>query len=203
MTVLATLASAAPVDNPVSLIDAEQLNAIIHQDDQNWLIIDVRSKVNFALGHIPGAGNLWRPDYEANESEFPFTGMRASIEKMEQLLSRLGVHSDTLLVLYDDFDNADSARLWWILKLYGHNNVVLLDGGLQAWRKKKYPIKMISRRTIAATQYRFDPQQAKPQWLADLEQVKQASEKNESVILLDVRTEDEVTGQKKKIRCFS
>lgn len=48
----------------LSLISVEQFQAL-RESGAQWLAIDVRPKLRFFLGHIPGVFNLWRPDYEA------------------------------------------------------------------------------------------------------------------------------------------
>lgn len=185
-----------------SLISVEQFQAL-RKSDASWIAIDIRSKIHFSLGHIPGAFNLWRPDYEADDDEYPFSGMRASSEKMEQLLSRLGITPDTRIVLYDESSNLDSSRLWWVLKLYGHQQVVLLDGGLSAWKEAGGDVDMgyanppVKKKSC----YGFNLEQAKPEWLAELSDVQDLLKDRHS-ILLDVRAESEVTGKQKKSGAF-
>ena len=185
-----------------SLISVTQFQKI-QNSGIPWLVIDVRPKMYFSLGHIPGAFNLWRPDYEADNDEYPFSGMRASPEKMEQLLSSLGVTSDTLLVLYDGQSNLDSSRLWWILKLYGHHRVVLLDGGLSAWKESGHKVALgySTPPVTKKSQYHFEHGQAKPEWLAELSDV-QNLQKDGRTILLDVRSHSEITGKQKVSGAF-
>lgn len=185
-----------------SLISVKQFQDV-RNSDSSWLAIDVRPKMYFSLGHIPGAFNLWRPDYEADVDQYPFSGMRASLEKMEQLLSRLGVTNNTLLVLYGEHNNLDSSRLWWILRLYGHQRVVLLDGGISAWKESRHEVVMGYSNPVVTkkSQYHFDQGQAKPEWLAELSDVHKLL-KDERNILLDVRTQSEATGKQKKSGAF-
>lgn len=188
------------IKKPSSLINAQQLKLLM-STDKSLLIIDVRPTIYYFTGHIPEAQNLWRPDYEADQGEYPFGGMRASQRKMERLLSRLGVEEETRLILYDNNNNVDAARLWWILKLYGHNQVVLLDGGLDAWKRQVYPIRLKSPSAPVTSDYRFNTQQANLQWLAGLEDVKTAHN-DKRVVLLDVRSLSEATGQKQMSGAF-
>ena len=192
----------SPDSQSSSLISVKQFQAL-RDSDASWLAIDVRSKVYFSLGHISGAFNLWRPDYEAEDGEYPFYGMRASPEKMERLLGRLGVTPDTLLVLYDEHNNLDSSRLWWILRLYGHQRVVLLDGGFSAWKEAGHAAVMgySSPSVTKISHYRFDKRQSRPEWLAELADVHELL-KDKRNILLDVRTLAEATGKQKKSGAF-
>ena len=185
-----------------SLISVEQFQ-VLRDSGESWLAIDVRSKIHFSLGHISGAFNLWRPDYEADDGEYPFSGMRASPKKMEQLLGNLGVTPDMQLVLYDEHENLDSSRLWWILKLYGHQRVVLLDGGIQAWKQAGHNVDMGYSNPVVEkkSHYRFDQKLSEFEWLAELSDIHELR-KDKRNILLDVRSLDEATGKKKKSGAF-
>jgi thiosulfate/3-mercaptopyruvate sulfurtransferase len=80
-------------------------------------------------GHIPGAVKLhWRDDLQDPVE-------RDLIEKdaFEQLLGGLGIGSDTTLVLYGDKNNWFAAYAYWYLKIYGHEDVRIVDGGRQKW----------------------------------------------------------------------
>ena len=52
----------------------------------------------------------------------------------------MGINSDSSIVLYDDSRFAFAARLWWLLRYYGHQQVSVLDGGYSAWVKAGYPV---------------------------------------------------------------
>jgi thiosulfate/3-mercaptopyruvate sulfurtransferase len=80
-------------------------------------------------GHIPGAVKLhWRDDLQDPVE-------RDLIEKdaFEQLMGRLGISNDTTLILYGDKNNWFAAYAYWYVKIYGHGDVRILDGGRQKW----------------------------------------------------------------------
>ena len=158
------------------------------------LILDVRSTMHYLLAHVPGARNIWRPEYEADEKEYPYAGMRASQIKMERLLSELGATHQTRIVLYDEREGMDAARFWWLLKLYGHDRVSLLDGGLAAWKKQGNPIRRGMEKQPESTLYRFQGT-AHPAYLADMETIRKRSV---NTVILDVRSYEEFTGKKRK-----
>ena len=54
-------------------------------------------------------------------------------------LARWGIGPDTPVVAYDDGSGAMAARLWWLLRLAGHRDVAVLDGGIAAWRAAGLP----------------------------------------------------------------
>jgi thiosulfate/3-mercaptopyruvate sulfurtransferase len=80
-------------------------------------------------GHIPGAVKLhWQDDLQD-----PIE--RDLIEKasFERLMSSLGIANVTTVVLYGDKNNWFAAYAYWYLKIYGHGDVRILDGGRQKW----------------------------------------------------------------------
>jgi len=80
-------------------------------------------------GHIRGAVKLhWRDDLQDPVE-------RDLIEKdaFERLMAERGISTDTTLVLYGDKNNWFAAYAYWYLKIYGHEDVRILDGGRQKW----------------------------------------------------------------------
>jgi thiosulfate/3-mercaptopyruvate sulfurtransferase len=55
-------------------------------------------------------------------------------------LAAMGINSDTLVVAYDDSRMGFAARLWWLLRYYGHDRVAVLDGGCGNWVKSGFPV---------------------------------------------------------------
>src|SRR6185503_13490633 len=56
-----------------------------------------------------------------------------SPEHFAQVLAKIGIRSDSVVVAYDDAGGALAARLWWLLKYFGHDIGRVLDGGIQRW----------------------------------------------------------------------
>jgi thiosulfate/3-mercaptopyruvate sulfurtransferase len=80
-------------------------------------------------GHIPGAVKLhWRDDLQD-----PFVRDVVSSERFEELMGERGITGETTVVLYGDKNNWFAAYAYWYLKLFGHQDVRLLDGGRQKW----------------------------------------------------------------------
>jgi len=83
-------------------------------------------------GHIPGArfadltGGFSDPD-----GDFLFT--RPLAEAFGRVARDLGIHENSFVVVYDSLSNAWAARVWWVLRSFGHRHVRVLDGGLRAW----------------------------------------------------------------------
>ncbi|HKL03619.1 MAG TPA: sulfurtransferase, partial [Cryomorphaceae bacterium] len=96
-------------------------------------IVDMRPPEAYKAGHIKGAVSIWRTDIERHD--LAYGGMAIEKENLERLLGSKGISDANRVVVYDDKGCVDAARLWWILKLYGHEKVSLLDGGLHAWKE--------------------------------------------------------------------
>src|SRR5581483_4541708 len=80
-------------------------------------------------GHIPGAVKLhWKDDLQDPLERDLIDG-----ESFEQLMSSRGIANDTTVVLYGDKNNWFAAFAYWYLKIYGHGDVRILDGGRQKW----------------------------------------------------------------------
>jgi thiosulfate/3-mercaptopyruvate sulfurtransferase len=110
--------------------------------DVRWYLQGARGADAYASGHLPGAAFV---DLDAELASPPGPGRPGrhplpSAEQISALLSRLGVGKDTLVVAYDDAGGGMAARLWWLLRYFGHGGGRVLDGGLQAWRAAGRPL---------------------------------------------------------------
>jgi thiosulfate/3-mercaptopyruvate sulfurtransferase len=89
-----------------------------------------------AAGHIPGAGfidldaALADPD-DGTQGRHPLPRRDRFVKAMRAA----GISPGTHVVAYDDTGGTTAARLWWLLRAFGHAQVSLLDGGLDAWRE--------------------------------------------------------------------
>jgi thiosulfate/3-mercaptopyruvate sulfurtransferase len=136
-------------------------------------------------GHIEGAVKLdWVKDLQD-----PLRRDFVSKEQFEQLLSERGISNDDTVVLYGGNNNWFAAYAYWYFKLYGHENVKLIDGGRKKWELDSRPL---SEETVSrpATQYRAKEQDASIRAFRD-EVVEAIGNKN----LVDVRSPDEFAGK--------
>ena len=86
--------------------------------------------------HIPGAAFL---DVDRDLAAPPGAGGRHPLPNagsFEAAARRAGIGNETLVVAYDEAAEGGAARLWWLLRHFGHNDVTVLDGGLRAWREE-------------------------------------------------------------------
>lgn len=115
-----------------------------HLDDPRIRIVDTRSKPHgaavatpegrelYAAGHLPGAVHL---DYaeDLHDLATPYAARVAPAERFAGVMSANGIGDGTLVVAYDEGNVPYGARLVWMLRYYGHDDVAILAGGLPAW----------------------------------------------------------------------
>jgi thiosulfate/3-mercaptopyruvate sulfurtransferase len=111
-------------------------------DEPALRIVDCRYRLGqpgageqlFREGHIPGAAfmdldrDLASPPGERGRHPLP------DPDAFEAAARRAGIGSDSLVVAYDEAAEGGAARLWWLLRHFGHDAVTVLDGGLREWR---------------------------------------------------------------------
>lgn len=105
-----------------------------------WPFPRIRSgKREFKRGHIPGAafGDLLQLSDPAAPS---YTFTMPSAERFAEHMGRLGIGDGTRVVLYDGRENMWAARLWWMLRTFGFDHAVVLNGGWKTWRLEGRPI---------------------------------------------------------------
>lgn len=177
---------------PELLIQPEELKVLIDRKDSDIRIIDVREKIKYLAGHIPGAVNIWRPDIV--DKDHPIPGMIAPQAQVEELMGRLGISNRNALVIYSD--GPDGARFWWILAYYGFPiaQMKLLDGALDGWKAKGYPTEMIPPQT-SQTQFKLPGKTKTTEpLLCGLPEVRGALKDSKKVVL-DVRASKEYLGE--------
>lgn len=130
-----------------TLIQAEALAAQL--DDRGLRIFDCRfdlarpahGRNAYLDGHLPGAIHA---DLNADLARAPTpTSGRHPLPSPDEFAARLrawGVNRDSRVVAYDDGNGAYAARLWWMLRWLGHDEVAVLDGGMRRWLELGLPL---------------------------------------------------------------
>ena len=101
-----------------------------HLGDDGLVVAEVDENPDlYDESHIPGAVKLhWRDDLQD-----PVERDIVDRETFEQVLGERGIGNATAVVLYGDKNNWFAAYAYWYLKVYGHGDVRILDGGRQKW----------------------------------------------------------------------
>jgi thiosulfate/3-mercaptopyruvate sulfurtransferase len=166
------------------LVDADWVQA--HLDDPGIVLVEVDEDTSaYEKGHIRGAVRIdWK-------TELQDPVRRDFVDKtgFEALLSEKGIANDDLVVLYGGNNNWFAAYAYWYFRLYGHQNVKLLDGGRKKWElDSRDLVQDVPSRP--KTSYTAQEQDASIRAFRD-EVVEAISNKN----LIDVRSPDEFSGK--------
>lgn len=111
-----------------------QLGKVVIFDCRFNLMTKTLGSEQYRAGHIPGAYFL---DLEQDlSSEVKTHGGRhplPDVEKLSKKLRAAGVNQLSTIVVYDDSRMAYAAHAWWLLRYFGHQQVLILDGGFAGW----------------------------------------------------------------------
>jgi thiosulfate/3-mercaptopyruvate sulfurtransferase len=157
-----------------------------HLGDSGIVFVEVDEDTSaYDKGHIEGAVKLdWKTDLQD-----PLRRDFVSKEQFEELLSAKGISNDDTVVLYGGNNNWFAAYAYWYFKLYGHQDVKLIDGGRKKWELDSRPL---SEDTVSrpATSYKAKDADTSIRAFRD-EVVDAIGTKN----LVDVRSPDEFAGK--------
>jgi len=93
----------------------------------------------YRAGHLPGA--VYFDLDQASDPDSPLPHMLPSEEHFAGYVGGLGVASDSDVVVYDGSgNNLSAARVWWMFRVFGHETVWVLDGGLGKWRGEGWAV---------------------------------------------------------------
>jgi len=174
------------------LIDPSDLMKEMNADFSHNRIIQVSQANTYKKEHLPGALNIWRPDY-GSDNKNPFGGLMASKEKIEKLLGKMGATQKTVLYLYDTKGNVDACRFAWVLKYYGFTNYFIINGGIKYWKSLGYLTDSLSVDWPDSTSLALSGKWQE-EMSATFEDVKNAID-DEQTIIIDTREDYEYLGQ--------
>ena len=185
-----------------TLISAEELHRNL--DRKDWVVVDCRfglgntekGREDYLASHIPGARyahldeDLSGPIIPGETGRHPLPDIPSFVHQ----LSRWGIANNTQVVAYDSMGGPFAARLWWMLKWLGHENVAVLDGGFPAWLSKGYATTdTLPQPTPALYSPSVHPNRSVP-----VEEVVQNLEQT-GMLLIDARAEQRYAGEHEPI----
>ena len=158
-----------------------------HLGDEGLVVAEVDENPDlYDESHIPGAVKLhWRDDLQD-----PVERDVVDKQTFEELLGGLGIGNSTTVVLYGDKNNWFAAYAYWYLKVYGHGDVRILDGGRQKWIDEG---RELTTDVPSPTPVAYTAQERDESIRAYRDQVREWVE-GESVALVDVRSPGEFAG---------
>lgn len=154
--------------------------------ENNVVLVDARNEAEYESYHLEGAVNIPR---SAIVTDKPYSNMLAPKVRIENVMGASGISNDTLVITYDNNNNMDAARLWWTLLVYGHENVKIINGGVNALAKDGVEfvqdIPEIEKAQFKAEELRED-------YIATKEEIEgYLNEPPENLVILDTRTQEE------------
>ena len=170
--------------HPETLVDTQWLSK--HLDDPNVCIIEIDlSPESYKKAHIPGsifwhAMAPFKPDLHLN---FDSTAM-------EESLGNMGITNNTTIIAVHNSYIATSGCIFWLLKVFGHDDVRILNGGRKKWTMDGYPL---TGEKTDVTPTKYYAQSPNENFKISLQELQKSIEKN--CILLDVRTPQEYCGE--------
>lgn len=96
------------------------------------------ARAEFRAEHIPGA-QFFDID-ELSDTSSPLPHMLPSPEKFSSRMRKLGIGDGKRVIAYDSAGLFSAARAWWMFKVFGHEDVAVLDGGLRKWIADSRPL---------------------------------------------------------------
>ena len=134
-----------PYAHPEALVGTDWLAA--HLGDPHVRVADASFKLpgitptawqDYERGHIPGAVFFDIDDIAEPGTSLPH--MIPPPELFGRKIGALGIGDDDRVVVYDGAGLSSAGRAWWMLRLFGHHDVAVLDGGLPKWRAEGRPL---------------------------------------------------------------
>jgi thiosulfate/3-mercaptopyruvate sulfurtransferase len=159
-----------------------------HATDAGVRVVEVDVDTTaYDQGHVPGAaGWNWT-------TELCDTLVRDIVpaDKLEALLGRSGIDNTTTIVLYGDNNNWFACWAFWQLKIYGHDDVRIMDGGRKLWLAEGRDLSTDKSSLPAKTYKTQAPDLSIRAFLPDVQQAM----KSQTAALVDVRSPQEFTGE--------
>jgi thiosulfate/3-mercaptopyruvate sulfurtransferase len=172
--------------NPQLLWSVDELQQRF--EDPRLVLLDLRTPEAYSNGHIPGARSF--DIFGISLVDTRPQPLKAFLWIIEHLIQAKGVNEDSTVAIYDDIAGMRSARLFWFLEYFGHNDVHVLNGGFNAWQAAGLPSTQAAV-VPKAGNFKMHP---RPELLATVDDVQDRLGKLTAVIV-DTRSDGEYTGQ--------
>lgn len=183
-----------------TLVSTELLAAHLGE----WAIVDCRfdlqqpqwGRQEYEAAHVPGAVYLNLND----DLSSPPTGTNGrhplpSAEALVATLSRIGIDRGTQVVAYDQDAGPYASRLWWLLRMLGHEAVAVLDGGWAKWDREGRPSRLGEERRESRPFVPGAPLASR----VELAAVAAATEQPSRALLIDARAQERFEGRSETI----
>ena len=182
------------VDELKGWFDDPNLRPHLRIVDCRWVLGEAGAgRRQYETGHIPGAVHLDVDEHLSGKEgpgRHPLPGKR----EFGQLLGSIGIDRESSVVVYDAGTGAPAARLWWLLRYYGHENVGVLDGGWKVWVEKGGAVST----EVPAFSKTDTVLRPKRRWVTDKSTVDSLRDQPDAV-LIDARSPERYRGETEPI----
>ncbi len=175
------------------LVDVEWARANL--DKPGIVYVDFRPPTDFLRGHIPGAvsSNYAKDGWREERADKVPDMLPAKLEPLAAMIGKLGIDNRTHVVLVppgmSSTDVGIATRVYWTLKVLGHDEVSILDGGMAAWEAAKAPMQAGAAKPADGKTFQPKPRMEMVVTMDDVKKAKAAG-----VLLVDNRPEDQYVG---------
>jgi thiosulfate/3-mercaptopyruvate sulfurtransferase len=173
--------------HPEVLVSTDWAAQHLNSPNLRFVEVDVDT-TGYDQGHLPGAvGWNWQTQLQ--------DGIRRDLidrATLEKLLGASGISNDSTIILYGDNNNWFAAYAFWQLKLYGHKDVRLINGGRKKWLEEK---RALTKDPVNVTPATYRVSVTDDTIRARKEEVSAVIEGRKPGQLVDVRSVDEFTGK--------
>ncbi|XP_042745940.1 3-mercaptopyruvate sulfurtransferase isoform X1 [Lagopus leucura] len=123
-------------------IKSKQTGQALKVVDASWYLPKMKRdpKQEFEERHIPDA--VFFDIDQCSDRTSPYDHMMPKADEFAEYVGKLGVGNDSHVVVYDGSDQGlfSAPRVWWMFRVFGHEAVSLLDGGLKNWLREGFPL---------------------------------------------------------------
>lgn len=180
--------------NPHALVETEWLaenldNPSVKVLDASYHLptVDRNADEEYRESHIPGAIRFDIDDVKDPDNPLPHMVPDAATFAMK--VGALGISSNDHVVVYDVYGMMSAARVWWMFRLFGHDKVSVLNGGMPKWRTEGRPVST-GIETLTAAEFLAE---FRPELLADVPALLSNIDSKERAVL-DARAADRYAG---------
>lgn len=173
-------------------ISTDEAKAVHGQ--KSTLFVGADSQKDFEKSHIPLSQNAYSHDLTYLDDVRKCQGLPMCKERAFNFIGKnLGIDQNHQVIVYDSGIGVNASGLWFFLKLYGHKNVKIMDGGLATWTAKGLPTETGSAKKAIPKTFIGEIQSS---MMATKEEVEGATKNQKEYLILDARhTFEEYTGK--------
>jgi thiosulfate/3-mercaptopyruvate sulfurtransferase len=170
----------------VAIIEAKEAIQLLNKENVVVVAVQQPEKVPYENEHVKGSVKIDLNDLVIN---VPVKNMLPPKTQVEEVLSKKGISNDSTVLIYDTNNNMDAARIWWTLKVYGHENIKVISGGFDALKAAGAEL---TAEVPVVTPAKYTAKEKNNDMIATIDEVKkQVNTPDKNVVLIDTRTDEE------------